>query len=651
MASKNADEDAASQRPALAPAETQTTPAALRPKGSGAVEQRVVAALRGGDRSTAFVKACLLMKQAFEHPDVNQQLDLGRQALAFSPDLADLYVALTALVRARREALTHYLRGPAEPQTTFGAPAAPAAGLRPAGAVTPDWSQTLGPVTPRSFGHNTVWVRGGLGLWDEATETFHPEVVDLVRALRPGVLRFPGGTRAMLYHFAGAIGPRQSRTPQCDPYTGEFDPTGYGPDEFLQLATQLGAEVTLVSPWVDGTPEEAAALVAYVNADPASAVPLGRDDNGTDWGTAGDWARRRAENGHPAPYGVPFLEIGNEQYLSGCTPPPTSCGRPGRFCQNQRRVQGQTIPTTARDHAQQVARTGRLVRAVDPSIRIGASAFSPTILIGADELGGLDVATALAANDRATGDPWNIRLVEEAGADFDFFILHPYNLVTVPFFPPQDPLILAENLRQAVHQLRALDATKQIAVTEFGYLFFAASLLGALLAAQVVRVALEEQLLMTLRHLLIEDRTLLFNLQEPFANSAAIQPDPMTSGATYRTTPGYWAIKLLAESLSGSVVPVRTAVPGLVALTTSDPAAGRAAVVLIRNQPAGITWDVSVGLPPGTWSGTVATLSGPVLFTPLTEIGGDRSRVGPASGTVTVGVPAHALVVLALSRS
>ena len=48
---------------------------------------------------------------------------------------------------------------------------------------------------------------------------------------------------------------------------------------------------------------------------------------------------------------------------------------------------------------------------------------------------------------------------------------------------------------------------------------------------------------------------------------------------------------------------------------------------------------------------TVTTLSGPGLFTPPMEIGGDRSRVGPASGTVTVGVPAHALVVLALSRS
>jgi hypothetical protein len=651
MASTNADEDAGGQSPAPAPAGPQTTPVAPRPTGSGTLERRVVEALRAGDRDAAFVKGCLLMKQAFEHPDADQQLDLGRQALAFSPDLADLYVELTALVRTRREALAHHLRGPADPQATFGPPAAPAAGLRPAGAATPDWSRTLGPVTPWSFGHNTVWVRGGLGVWDEATQTFRPEVVDLVRALRPGVLRFPGGTRAMLYHFAGAIGPRPGRAPQCDPYTGELDPTGYGLDEFLRLATQLGAEVTLVSPWVDGTPEEAAALVAYVNADPASTVPLGTDDNGTDWGTAGDWARRRAENGHPAPYGVPFLEIGNEPYLSGCTPPPDSCGHPGRFCQNVRRVRGRTITTTARDHAQQVARTGRLVRAVDPSIRIGASAFSPTILIGADELGGSDVATASAANDRATGDPWNIRLVDEAGPDFDFFVLHPYNLVTVPFFPPQDPLILAESLRLAVHQLRALDPTKQVAVTEFGYLFFAASLLGALLAAQVVRVALEEQLLMTLRHILIEDRTSLFNLQEPFANSAAILPDPATSGAPYRTTPGYWALRLLTEYLSGSVVPVRTEVPGLVALASMDPGAGSAAVVLIRNRPAGITWDVSVALPPGTWRGTATTLSGPVLYTPMTEIGGDRSRLGPATGTVMVGVPAHALVILALSRS
>lgn len=653
MAKKKA-ENAARTRPAPARPGPQSTPAVPDATTPGRVAQRFVEALRAGDRSTSFVKACLLMKQAFEDPDADQQLELGRQALAFSPDLADLYVELVASVRARHEALARHLKGPADPQQVFGTPTGAAEvleRLRPGGSVTLDWSQALGPVTPRHFGHNSVWVRGGLGIWDEASQATNPEVIDLVRALKPGVLRFPGGTRAMRYHFDQALGPRQGRRPQCDPFSGEFDPTGYGLDEFLLVAAQVGAEVTLVSPWVDGTPEEAAALAAYVNADPDSTVRIGVDDNGKDWGAAGDWARRRADNGHPAPYGVRFLEIGNEPYLSGCTPPPISCGRPGRFCQNERRVQGQPIPTTARDHAHQVARTGRLIRAVDPSILIGASAFSPAILSGAGELGGSDVATAFAANDRTTGDPWNVRLRNEAGPDFDFFILHPYNLAKDPFFPPEDPLILAEDLRQTVRELRALDSTKQVAVTEFGSLFFAASLLGALLAAHLVRVALEEQLLMTLRHLLIEDRRSLFNLQEPFANSAALLPDPTTSGQTHLTTPGYWAMKLLAEDLSGSVVPATTEVPGLVAFATSDPGGGKAAIVLIRNQPAGIAWDVAVALPPGTWSGAASTLSGPVLFTPSNAIGGDRSRVGPAGGSVTVTAPPHALVVLTLSRS
>jgi alpha-N-arabinofuranosidase len=99
------------------------------------------------------------------------------------------------------------------------------------------------------------------------------------------------------------------------------DPAGYGLDEFLGLAARVGAEATLVSPWNDAPPEEVAALVAYVNAETSSAITISDDLSNTTWGTGGDWARRRADNGHPAPYRVPFLEIGNEQYLIIPTPP------------------------------------------------------------------------------------------------------------------------------------------------------------------------------------------------------------------------------------------------------------------------------------------------------------------------------------------
>jgi hypothetical protein len=659
MARKKAEKGPPKRRAGATPPRPRGgSPLPDRPVVAG-IAQRFAEALLAGDRSTAFVQACVLMKQAIEAPEADQQLELGRQALAFSPDLADLYVELVELVRARREAVARHLKGAVDPQVAFGTPATTAealAGPRPLGTVTPDWTRALGPVTSRHFGHNAVWVRGGLGLWDEARRVPDPEVLGRVTALKPGVLRFPGGTRAMRYHFDEAIGPPAGRRAQCDPFTGGRDATGYGLDEFLQLTLHVGAEVTLVAPWVDGTPEEAAALVAYANARPDSKVRIGVDDNGKDWRTAGFWAQRRADNGHPEPYGVPFLEIGNEQYLSTPTPPRVSCGRPVPFRQSERWVNGRPIPTTAADHAQQVARTGRLVRRVDPAILIGASAFAPRILIGAPDLGGSDAATAFAQNDRLTGDPWNVRLVREAGPEFDFFILHPYNLEVRLAFP-DDPLVLAEGLRQTVRELRALDPTKQVAVTEFGSLFFGGSLLGVLLAAQVIRVSLEEQLLMTLRHLLIEDQPpvagpvqeALLNRREPFAHSAALVPAVPSGG--HLTMPGYWAMRLLAEHLAGAVVPATTDLPGTVAFATWDQQGGRAAVVMIRHRLFGLEWTARVGLPPGTWVGTAHTLSGPALFTPFTEIGGDRSGVGPASGSVAVDVPAHALVVFELSRT
>ena len=147
----------------------------------------------------------------------------------------------------------------------------------PMDTIRPDWDGDLGPVSPLHFGHNTVWVRDGLGVWDASASPPGPDpaVIGLVAGLRPGVLRFPGGTRAMRYHFAGAIGPLARRKGQCDTFTGKTDATTYGLDEFLRVAEQVGAEVTLVSPWNDAPPEEAAALIAYVNADPGSAVPIG----------------------------------------------------------------------------------------------------------------------------------------------------------------------------------------------------------------------------------------------------------------------------------------------------------------------------------------------------------------------------------------
>ena len=80
--------------------------------------------------------------------------------------------------------------------------------------------------------------------------------------------------------------------------------------------------------------------------------------------------------------------------------------------------------------------------------------------------------------------------------------------------------------------------------------FFGEGILGVLLAALMVRVSLEERLLMSVRHILIED-----NRDEPFANAAAIfVPGP-------EVAPSYTAMQLMTGTLAGGVVPATTGNP------------------------------------------------------------------------------------------
>lgn len=498
--------------------------------------------------------------------------------------------------------------------------------------VTPAWTETLGPVRPGVLGHNTVWSRGGLGLWDDAAGAPHAGVEQLVTDLHPGVLRFPGGTRAMRYHFAQAVGPLAQRTPQCDAFNGMRDATGYGLDEFLALAERTGAQVSLVSPWVDGSPQEAAALIAYANADPASTVPLGTDANGVDWGTAGDWAARRAQNGHPTPYGVAYLEIGNEQYLDLPVGPAESCGRAGRFRQSERWVGDTKIPTTAADHAAQVALTGALVHAVDPAVLVGASAF-------AEYDGAADATTAVANVDAdlATGDAWNARLVADAADGFDFFVLHPYDFASV-----DERLTLAERLRKVVHDLRAFAPEKQVAVTEFGFLFDGDTLLNALVSADMVRVGVEEQLVMTVRHILIED-----DPDEPFANAAALL------GPTHQRTPGYEALRLLATTLQADAVPVVGSEPDVVVLATRSGDGDTVALAIIDRRLglmlAPVT--VAISLPAdGTWAGEQQVLSGASILARAQDTTLLATPVGATRDTLRIALPVNALAVVRLTR-
>ena len=161
---------------------------------------------------------------------------------------------------------------------------------------------------------------------------------DLAQALydmRPGIFRFPGGcivegtdleTR---YQWKNTVGPVENRplnenrwhyTFTSRYYPNYFQSYGLGFFEYFRLSEQIGAEPLPVlnvgmacqyqneirdekkvhvsmddlQPYIDDCID----LIEFANGDPAK----------------NEWAKLRAEMGHPAPFNLKFIGVGNEQW-------------------------------------------------------------------------------------------------------------------------------------------------------------------------------------------------------------------------------------------------------------------------------------------------------------------------------------------------
>lgn len=123
------------------------------------------------------------------------------------------------------------------------------------------------------------------------------DVLEKAQALRPPVLRFPGGTVMCLYHWEDAVGPKAARIRRKNIiWGGEIDP-GFGTAEFVQYCRRLGAEPMICVNMASGTPEEAGNWVEYCN------------------GTGNThYANLRRSHGYDEPFGVKYWCIGNECY-------------------------------------------------------------------------------------------------------------------------------------------------------------------------------------------------------------------------------------------------------------------------------------------------------------------------------------------------
>lgn len=157
-------------------------------------------------------------------------------------------------------------------------------------------------------GANHRWPGDGLGMWDSVADRPDPTIVDMSRRAGVSVVRYPGGTIGNLFDWKRAVGPQDDRGCQTGGgFVGQgFEPldSRYGVDENQRYVASIGASTEMMMQSVTASPKDAADLVEYMNA------PVGTNPGG---GVA--WAKRRAVNGHPAPYHVARWEVGNEPYL------------------------------------------------------------------------------------------------------------------------------------------------------------------------------------------------------------------------------------------------------------------------------------------------------------------------------------------------
>jgi alpha-N-arabinofuranosidase len=209
-------------------------------------------------------------------------------------------------------------------------------------AIAP--ARTLGTIDPKVFGgfveHLGRCIYGGL--YDEGSPLadergFRKDVLSLLRELRLGVLRWPGGNFVSNYHWADGIGPKAERPRRPELAWGGEEPNSFGTDEFLAYCAELGPEPGSVAPYIclnmgTGTLAEALAWVEYCNS--------ARNT---------DWAARRRANGRDEPYQVRYWALGNEMYG------PWQVGM-----------------MTAEEYVREATRWARAIRMLDPGARLVA---------------------------------------------------------------------------------------------------------------------------------------------------------------------------------------------------------------------------------------------------------------------------------------
>jgi hypothetical protein len=179
--------------------------------------------------------------------------------------------------------------------------------------VTVNANQVLRNVDTQLLGVNVAW-------WDTSLNT--DQTQQMVGAAGLTMFRFPGGSSSDDFHF---------NAPPS--YSGKGTAA-----TMASFIDSMGGVGLATVDYGSGSPQEAAAFLAYLEAPVGNTTAIGNGQEWSDsadawqtvnWQIAGYWASLRAsaplaqDDGlnflrldHPAPFNVPYWEVGNEEYGS-----------------------------------------------------------------------------------------------------------------------------------------------------------------------------------------------------------------------------------------------------------------------------------------------------------------------------------------------
>lgn len=169
--------------------------------------------------------------------------------------------------------------------------------------------------------------------WKGHENGLRKDLVQALADLKPGFLRFPGGcivegtTLESRYQWKNTVGPAENRPLNLNRwqytfnyrfYPDYYQSYGLGFYEFFLLSEEIGAEPLPVlncglacqyqnAPGKGLIPVEE--LTPYIQ-DALDLIEFAKGDTATTWGKV------RADMGHPAPFNLKFIGIGNEQWGS-----------------------------------------------------------------------------------------------------------------------------------------------------------------------------------------------------------------------------------------------------------------------------------------------------------------------------------------------